>query len=108
MSEELKSLIAKELMDLGYQTDQQKRGLVKWINSTLAILLFISLSANFTQWVDKRESDKTHYKQIVKDHDDIDKLNDRYLGVFLEMLNKQEKTDNKIDTTSVLLNAAKH
>jgi len=93
-----KSLVSKELTDLGYHTDQQRRGLVKWINSILSVLLFVSVSANFLQWKSQLIREESHAKEISNARDRVDQLNEKYNDIFLQMLNAQKRTEQKLDT----------
>lgn len=101
-----KSEIASELTDLGYQTDKQRRGLVKWINSVLSVLLFISVSANFVQWRTQMAREDQHAKQVNDLHDKMDNLNSKYNDIFLQMLNIQRRTEEKMDTVKAVVDKA--
>ena len=93
-----KSKISEELTDLGYQTSQQKRGLVKWINSTLSVLLFLSVTGNFVQWKFQLDREDKHFEENKKMQEKVDKLNDKYNDIFLKMIETQKRTVNAIDT----------
>jgi hypothetical protein len=101
------SLVNKELLDLGFHSDLQRRGLVKWINGILAVVLFISLLGNIFQWRKQVSGEIEHTKQIIEAQAKTDRLNEKYIDVFIRMLNKQEKAEQKLDTTLSLLNSAK-
>lgn len=98
-----KSLVSKELTDLGYHTDQQRRGLVKWINSILSVLLFVSVSANFLQWKSQLIREDAHSKEMGRARDKVDEINAKYNDIFLRMLDAQKRTEQKVDTAQSVI-----
>lgn len=100
------SMINKELTDVGFHSDVQRRGLVKWINGVLVVLLLLSLLGNSIQWKRQSRREEEHTQEIIKAQSKTDELNAKYLDVFVKMLNRQERSDQKIDTALILLNSA--
>jgi hypothetical protein len=101
--EKKESLIKNELTDLGYMTDQQKRGLVKWINGILAVLLFMSVAGNIYQHKEQANREDKYLQKIEQLGEEKDKLNDKYNAVFMQMLGVQKQTDKKADTSKIIV-----
>lgn len=105
--EQKPSPVDNELLDLGFHSSVQRRGLVKWINGILAVVLFISLSGNIVQWRSANDKEIRHTKDIIEAQRKTDELNEKYLDVFVKMVERQSKTEQKVDTALILLNSTK-
>lgn len=100
------SIWKKEMLDVGFHSDVQRRGLIKWINGVLVVLLLLSVVGNSIQWRKQSIREEEHTKEIIKSQAKTDDLNAKYLDVFIRMLDRQDASNQKIDTAIILLNSA--